>query len=302
MRVILFALFMSLASHVVAQEAEGVSPESPTVQEQPNGGAGQADTPSVPGFAVRILESAEEAEHRRDREQKSDQHEADDLAAQRKAADAAERSAATAEGQIIPTWIQAGVAVIGTAALLVTIIYSIRATRAAIRSADLAEQALAIARDTGKQQLRAYVSVSKIRFVGLHDGPTARLEVVITNVGATPALKVRSRVWTTVGAGDSQGRIFAGSPPDTEASVADLAQGGSFHTVETVYDNDALPVSEHQHVLAGDKNLYAVGIISYKDIFRVTRRTVFKSVLDMASVDNQGNGKVAPCRTGNRSS
>jgi hypothetical protein len=194
MRVLLVAVFMVLATGVGAQEGQGVAPESPPIQEQPNGSAGRPDAVAPPGFAVRIVESPEDAEDRRNREKKSDQHETDDLAAQRKAADAAERSATTAEGQIIPTWIQAAVAIVGTIALLVTIAFSIKATNAAVQSSNIAEEALADARVNAKRQLRAYLT-SRGATLNYKDGLLTG-SVEITNSGQTPARKARS--WIVV--------------------------------------------------------------------------------------------------------
>lgn len=191
MRLLFLALFMVLATHVWAQDAQGVTPEGPAVQEQPNGSAdGTRGYEWKSALPVTIVESPQDAEHARDREQKADEHEADDLDAQRRAASAAERSATTAEGQIIPTWIQATVAIVGTAALLITIWFSIRATNAAVLSAKLAKEAIDVARDTAQIELRAWIGHDLVNVSGLGvEGAVDHYIFVMSfkNVGATPA-------------------------------------------------------------------------------------------------------------------
>lgn len=303
LRLFFLSAIIGLSCHAsVAQEPKGVGVEAPRQQEPENRQAGSGQKSAEPfSIPVTIIENKDEAERSRNREDASDQREKDDLKAQQLAADAAVESAASAKRQEhLARW-QIGLSVAGVIALVVTIIYSILATNAAVKSAELAEKAVSIAQDTAKRELRAYIAISKVRFTGLNDGNSAKIEVSITNAGATPARKVRSRVWTTVGSGESQGRIFSSGADSSTESVADLAQGGAFHTTETVYGGP-LKSSEHEHVLSGEKKLYAIGIITYQDVFRVTRRTLFKCVLDIESIDGNWNGKTVPCRTGNRSS
>ena len=109
---------------VLAQtpSGEGVSTESPAIEEQtPNSSSSSKASPPENAIPVRIIEDPIEAEHRKEREAKSDQHESDDLAAQRKAADAAWKGAIAAERQINPAWWQVGFAALGTVLLIYTL-------------------------------------------------------------------------------------------------------------------------------------------------------------------------------------
>lgn len=303
LRAFLLSIIIGLSIHTsIAQESEGMGVEAPRQQKGEEGKAGSGEPYTEPfSVPIRIVEEPDEAKRTRDREEAGDQREKNDLEAQQRAADAAIESAASSQRQEnLAKW-QLGLSIAGIIALVVTIAYSIKATNAAIKSADLAEKAVAITQDTAKRELRAYVAVSRVKFTDMHTGVDAKIEVSIINAGATPARKVRSRVWTTIGSGESQGRIFSSGGSDGLESVADLAQGSAFHTRETVYGGPLSP-SEHGYVLSGSKQLYVVGIVTYQDVFRVTRRTLFKSVLDVDSIDEKGNGKAIPCRTGNRSS
>jgi hypothetical protein len=110
--------------------SQGVTSKTPTVKEQSAGQAKKngnaANDLSIP---VRIIDDPIEAQRTRDRQQKADQHEADDLAAQRKAADAAWQGVVAAERQIYPAWGQVVFAFIGTCLLIGTLIASIKATK-----------------------------------------------------------------------------------------------------------------------------------------------------------------------------
>lgn len=143
MRLLLVVLFMTLATGLRAQESQGVSEESPT-QKEKNQGDKQHSHPSADQFPlpVWIIEDPSEAQRTRDREAASDKHEADDLKAQERAADAAVESAASAKRQEnLAKW-QIGLSVAGVFALLVTIIYSIKATNAATNAVAIAKDEL----------------------------------------------------------------------------------------------------------------------------------------------------------------
>jgi hypothetical protein len=160
----------------------------------------------APALPVRVIESSEESAHARDREQKSDQHEADDLAAQRKAADAADRSARAAEWQKIPTWVSIGVAGVGTVIALAgtimlgfTLYWSRKTAEAGALSAEAAQNAvtaaqaaLAHTQEISRKQIRAYVTVSggEIKYNAAAP-PVFSIDFI--NSGESPAQAARAR-------------------------------------------------------------------------------------------------------------
>jgi hypothetical protein len=174
-RIVASALVLGLMFCMASAQSpgrEGVSGEGPSIEEPAPTNAGASNpAPTDNAIPVRLIQSPVDTQHAQEREAKSDKHEADDLEAQRKAADAAERSAAATEWQIIPTWMQAGIAAIGTFLLL----YTLWLTR----------KSLLVARDSSKHQLRAYVVIKDA--ILLRAGSTPRVEVTIMNVGETPA-------------------------------------------------------------------------------------------------------------------
>lgn len=115
MRVLFLALFMALATHVSAQEAQGVAKESPAIEKEKAKPAdcGVPDAGSH-GLPVTIVETPEQAANAAKREKQSDDHEAADLEAQVRAANAAEDSAATAKRQETPAWTQISLTIAGT--------------------------------------------------------------------------------------------------------------------------------------------------------------------------------------------
>ena len=167
--------------------------------------------------------------------------------------------------------------------------------------------AVAIAQDTAKRELRAYVSVSRMRLTGMVPNSTkAGWSVEMMNDGATPAKRTRSRIWVVFGKGESQGKIFSKSSSDPkwieDESIADIPPGKPYRTGEdNLLDGVTITDEIFADILAGTLNLYLVGIITYKDVFGATRRTIFKGLFDPQSVDSNGNGKLSVCRTGNRS-
>lgn len=280
MRFLFLVLFMALSSAVQAQEAQGVAPKGPAVQEQPNRSADDTgDYSWKSALPVRVVESPEDSKDRRDSEKKTQQHDTDDLDAQRRAAKAAESSAATAEGQIIPTWIQAGVAIIGTAALLVTIWFSIKATNAAVRSADLAEKAIATVETAAQQQLRAYVHIDDISLEweeGQHEfGKTLRVRPIWKNVGQTPARNVQWSTSYELGVVDNV-FTFPGRRYDTTTTLG----------TEAITRDVSVAIVDAENIFQrGDGPITVYGSIEYNDIFIGTtlHRTEFHIYVDTTS-------------------
>jgi hypothetical protein len=103
-----------------------------------------------------------------------------DLCAQRRMAEAAEELTALTRGQII-------IGGLTLAGLIATILITLKATNAA-------EASVAIAQDTAKRQLRAYISMSPQELGGLVPGGRVRVQFRPINHGETPAYNLRHDV------------------------------------------------------------------------------------------------------------
>lgn len=232
---------------------------SPTVE---NGNAGQADDSkaaskefSVP---VRVIESPVEADARKERENKSDQHEADDLAAQRKAADAAWKGAVASEGQISPAWWQVGIASIGTLLLL----YTLWLTRESLR----------ITRETSKRQLRAYLAVSGCSLEEIPVGFVVTAE--IRNSGQTPAFRVRH-----MSESFAEDYPLGGNKPHPiplETHSAPVGAGDQTFCVQRLFTEDR--AGALANVMAGKLGLWIQGTVFYDDCFGEPHTLKFRYV------------------------
>jgi hypothetical protein len=190
MRFLVFFASMVLATHVCAQEAKGVPPKAPSQQEGKNGKASDTQpNASEPSIPVRIVESPEETQRTRDREGASDKHESDDLKAQQRAADSADRSATAAEWQVITAWWQVGVGISGILALLVTIGFTIRATNAAVAASNAAMEANKDARELFASEQRPWLALKRPEIsASLDDGEISLFfSINAENTGNTPA-------------------------------------------------------------------------------------------------------------------
>lgn len=181
-----------LALPIYAQERVAVGGPAVTDEQAAQEDGTSADQSEQPAFPVVILETREQASHATEREAKTDQHEADDLAAQRKAADAADRAATAADRQILPIWVQVSLAGVGTFLLVWTLYLNSRASRdasiaalASIRAADAAEKAYLM-------ENRPWIKITPT-MIGPVDFGKREVEADfrIDNVGKSPAVNVR---------------------------------------------------------------------------------------------------------------
>lgn len=249
-------LIAAASAHAQTNDRSGVRVETPSVEEQtsPKPENGQQKPPQL-SIPVRIIEDPIEAYRARDREQKSDQHDADDLEAQQRSAVAAERTATAAEWQIVQAWWQIAFAVIGTAALIVTLWL----TRRSVKAAELAASA-AVA--SNKQTARHLRTLERAYLFGGPKGivphiPSQRLTVgfYVQNVGRTPAFLKRV-------IGDFSDAVPFGEPSyeETERTIlkTDLV-------IEGQSDGINIKLNFESRLL---NQTYFFGYIEYLDVFK----------------------------------
>lgn len=251
--------FYGLPVLAQAPDPSRATRESPPVESQGDGQTADGQQPADAFvLPVRIIEDPNEAERARDREQRAENHEADDLEAQREAARAATRSADAAEDQIWPTKAQVGLATVGTFLLFVSL--------------GLTWAALTVTRQTAKRQLRAYVGISKGQ-VGLvaADNPITGI-IMCANAGQTPAHECR--VWYNVDVLEN-GKPLQLTEARAKSNGVSIHLPGmqSKHPIHTL--NVILP--EDLLLLQNDAaTIIIYGEITYKDIFREKHTTRFR--------------------------
>jgi len=183
------------------------------------------------------------------------QHDSADLCAQWRAAIAAEGSARWTFWAFVVS--VAGTALSGVA--LVGLLLSLRQTERALAEGITAN---AIAEDTAKRQLRAYVLPSKAHFTIAEDG-TIDATLKIQNFGQTPALEKTS--WMHFWIADFPLKEDLPNPPDDfEMSVGIIGPGNY-----TEFQDSRPRLSECavRGIEDGSAALYLYGQIKYVDVF-----------------------------------
>ena len=188
-----FALLWA-AHQVAAQAPEGqrVPQPSPAVEGQTQGDAQRGSRPpKPPPVPVRIIQSVDEAEHEAAREAKSDQHEAEDLAAQQKAADSAQLAAAAGQRQVEAAWAAAILSLFGTGLLVWTLRETRRTAQAAIDGVAAADRAARAAEQANlemRYSQRAWISHSRVEVISCigRDGRIFRFELKFEWINAGP--------------------------------------------------------------------------------------------------------------------
>lgn len=217
---------------------------------QTDGRVGDALT----NIAMTYREQAERVEHAPERQSCGpDEYKSnDDLCAQWKAADAADRSA----------WWAAFAGWFGGLGFL-----------GVLAAVGMAFHSNWIARDTAKRQLRAYVTVDDCTMTVMDAGQGCLLQVVLKNCGQTPAFNLRL-----------YGESFADKYPIPEIKRVKemhanygtvVGPGQSTTTVQRLTGDMQRGFAD---VASGEIGFYIQGVCEYADIFGKVQRTTFRYV------------------------
>ena len=209
-----------LTSLALAQPLSGqrIAVPSPPVKEQTTGGANSKPYPTEQApLPVRIIESATGSQHTKTRETQADKHDAKDLDAQIRAANAAEK-------QILPSWAGAILSFVGTLLILWSLCESREANR-------LTRRALLHAKETD----RAWMAPKEVNtFPGMAvtwRGAVFReailFQCIWENSGQTPAHNVSTYTDMEIAPFGTERPQFEPQWP-AENSVM-VSPGGSFH-------------------------------------------------------------------------
>lgn len=304
----LFA-FLTITSSLAAQTPDlpgsHSQPSPRQVQNDAQASDGTGQTPQGFSIPVRIIDDPLEAERVKQREERAERREADDLVAQQRSAIAAERSAAASEDQNRAAWIQVLLTFMGTVSLLITLLLTRQsvwqsrlATAEANRSARAAEEAIAVTREIGERQLRAYVGVIGISILYTDTEWMPNVRINYKNSGQTPAYRLtnRARCYFSWDKKIPDPNHHLDEP---EERGMDLHPGDDRVTTKQIFrkqwDNNK------DDLVSGKKILYVFGKISYVDAFNKSHYTnyMFRMLVDDAGI-NDGDMFVL-CDTGNDS-
>lgn len=247
-RSIVAAVGLVLAAHHPNVEAQ---PKQSTPQER--------SARALENIASRYDDQAERAERAPESNlcQPGNDQRNSDLCAQWKAADAAADSA---------WWAAVGgfASAISTILVLIALYFAFRSNW--------------IARDTAKRQLRAYLTVSKIRVRRIVADKQIEVDVSFKNTGQTPAKRITlfSGVKTAGTPTNEQFFFLDLIPLHDDASVVILGAGeSSFADLKA-----DPPETSIANFAEGRWNLYVFGRIDYQDTFGSSHTTWFRSRMD----------------------
>lgn len=202
---------------------------------------------------------------------KSGDHEAADLCAQWRAALAAERSADQAERALYIAIVSAILSAMG----LIGILLSLRQTDRSLREA---KNANAIALETSKRELRAYVTTEDHEISDFQIGLRTGYRCKVYNRGQTPAYDVEIWSFTT--------SILSGSIDPSDVKIRRPAKPFSSRTIIgpgqfVVHENASqIPLTDDAFLAVASGGLIVIwaGVVTYRDAFGRKRRTTFKQL------------------------
>jgi len=186
-------------------------------------------------------------------------HDALDLEAQWASAAAAERVARLTIWQIFT-----GAA--GIVAVAWSLLYTRKAVEASVRAAAAAEASVAVAQETAKRELRAYVYHAGIKWVSHKSSEDGRLfwrlHPIWSNSGNTPARQVLAYVEYIVQDTELTAEFLFNMPPENDlAPVSIPAKGDITSRFHNVFADELLAIQR------GEKHLYVWGVAKYRDVF-----------------------------------
>ncbi|MEX0956029.1 MAG: hypothetical protein WDZ83_12555 [Rhizobiaceae bacterium] len=256
MRFLIVALFMVLASPVHPQERGGDDGQGQAATEQQH-------SESAPwALPVDVIEDQAETDARKAREQRAEQRELNDLAAQQGMDSATQRMVEIAKWQNYATWL-------GSFLLFGTLLLMIQANRAAVQAANAAEAAVAETIRIGNAQIRAYLELHGESFP--HERNLVRGGKAIIgakNVGSSPAigLHVRTQTFITsfpIAANFELPNNWAGVGDDI---VMPPSRSGSWTFPANIKPVPKGEIAKIANPVSG-RRLYAVAEMRYRDLY-----------------------------------
>lgn len=162
------------------------------------------------------------------------------------------------------------------------------------------EKSVEATRHFNKIQLRAYVDVEKISIERFTATEIFNLKYEVVNNGQTPARKLRSvsRIFIrNISDAESKKIHF----PDINYSPT-LSLGPKQRLYYNMPQSEEISLVDFQKIVDGTMIIIFAGVISYIDVFGVTRRTVFKTWVPPNLLDDDGCTMLAASSHHNSSS
>lgn len=203
--------------------------------------------------------------------------------------DAQESVANSTRWLLLIALFQTALGVVGTILVWRTLIFN----RKAIETAD---QAIAVTREIGEAQVRAYIGVTikagPNQPSQMQAGQTPEIRITITNHGSSPAK--RMRVMGVIFLADEPPRPgsinFQWPDPERADSETTLASGRDSFT--TLYAMEPLTQTDREAIFAAgaSRQMFAAGRVTYDDVFHKPHETRFCFALRLTEVRREGEG------------
>lgn len=187
----------------------------------------------------------------------------------------------------------ASVAGLGVTAIGVYLVWgTLDQTRAATNAA---QDAVAVTRDIGQRQVRAYLVDLDVRVVGYTPGAIPTYHMIVKNTGQSPARSVRIAFCARHGAGDPN-RIKFRNLIFTKSMDVPAGEAGPQEFTSSTPIDPAM----HAQVVSGGIRIVVGGVFIYKDVFGKTCRTICRYTFDPTRPHAEGGFRMLVCGRNNR--
>jgi hypothetical protein len=157
-----------------------------------------------------------------------------------------------------------------------------------------------IANDSEKRQLRAYVGVHQVGFMGLEGSETIGVGFSFINHGQTPAQK-----FNLIGVIDllpyplPTGYVLP-EPPERPKQDGVIFPNEILPMIGWVWERDKIDSPTKQEIISPNptREIYAHGVATYDDIFGAHWRTEFCFFLNPSSIVRNANGDIVRDKDG----
>jgi hypothetical protein len=204
---------------------------------------GRAELPKRAEFSVpvKIVPDNESVEREAEERLADERHNALDLDAQNRSAEAAEKAAAMAQAQVLIGWLQFGFSAVGSIGLVATLVLTWSSARSAAAAAKAALAANKLAQQNFALDQRPWIRLERpeIKLVE-HRGTSAiQFSVDVSNVGKTPARDTELHLDV------SFGNLVPPSIEGVETYAQSVAKPGTWRNwMKIVFPNAARPLND----------------------------------------------------------
>lgn len=194
-------------------------------------------------------------------------------------------------------WAAVVLTVIGIVLIWLNLVVARKAVEHAGEGTKAAQDAVAVTRDLGMVQVRAYIDIHKSQIIEFEAGKNFVAKIEITNTGQSPA-KNMAAIFTVYCVSNDVGKGLA--PEQLRPSASRTNIGARSGAMITARLNRPLREDEITPIRVEDLGVFVVGCIEYEDVFGQPQFVTYKAVCQ-GHTAKVGEG-LAICEDGNEAS